>query len=181
MLGEDIEKAISNSEAQVEKGFTYSYDMLGEAALTDADAKQYHLAYSRAVAALGTHCTFDTVAENPGISVKLSALYPRYEFLQKERVMVELVARTRSLAMLAKSANMGFNIDAEEADRLDLSLDVIEAVLSSPGLADWDGFGIVVQAYSKRASFVLDWLYDLAVRLDRRTVSYTHLTLPTKA
>lgn len=168
VLGEDIEKAISNSRALVDRGFTYSYDMLGEAALTDADAKFYHLAYSRAVASLGTHCTFDTVAENPGISVKLSALFPRYEFLQKERVMVELVARTRSLAMLAKSANMGFNIDAEEADRLDLSLDVIEAVLSSPGLADWDGFGIVVQAYSKRASFVIDWLYDLAVRLDRR-------------
>ena len=168
VLGEDIEKAISNSEPQVKKGFTYSYDMLGEAALTDADARTYHLAYSRAVAALGLHCTFDTVAENPGISVKLSALYPRYEFLQKQRVMVELVARTRSLAMLAKSANMGFNIDAEEADRLDLSLDVIEAVLASPGLADWDGFGIVVQAYSKRASFVIDWLYDLAVRLDRR-------------
>ena len=168
VLGEDIEKAIRNSRKQVDNGFTYSYDMLGEAALTDADAKYYHLAYSRAVAALGAHCSFDTVAENPGISVKLSALFPRYEFLQKERVMVELVARTRSLAMLAKSANMGFNIDAEEADRLDLSLDVIEAVLSSPGLADWDGFGIVVQAYSKRASFVIDWLYDLAVRLDRR-------------
>lgn len=168
VLGEDIEKAISNSQTEVEKGFTYSYDMLGEAAMTDADARHYHLAYSRAVAALGLHCTFDTVAENPGISVKLSALYPRYEFLQKERVMVELVARTRSLAMLAKSANMGFNIDAEEADRLDLSLDVIEAVLASPGLADWDGFGIVVQAYSKRASFVIDWLYDLAIRLDRR-------------
>ncbi len=168
VLGEDIEQAIGNSEPEIKKGFTYSYDMLGEAALTDADARQYHLAYSRAVAALGLHCTFDTVAENPGISVKLSALYPRYEFLQKERVMVELVARTRSLAMLAKSANMGFNIDAEEADRLDLSLDVIEAVLSSPGLAGWDGFGIVVQAYSKRASFVIDWLYDLAVRLDRK-------------
>ncbi len=168
VLGENIDQAIQNSEPAVNAGFSYSYDMLGEAALTDADAKRYHLSYSEAIAALGKYCQFDTVAENPGISVKLSALFARYEFRQKELVMVELVSRTRSLAMLAKSANMGFNIDAEEADRLDLSLDVIEAVLESPGLADWDGFGIVVQAYSKRASFVIDWLYDLAVRLDRR-------------
>ena len=168
VLGENIDQAIQNSEPAVNAGFSYSYDMLGEAALTDADAKRYHLSYSEAIAALGKYCQFDTVAENPGISVKLSALFARYEFRQRELVMVELVSRTRSLAMLAKSANMGFNIDAEEADRLDLSLDVIEAVLESPGLADWDGFGIVVQAYSKRASFVIDWLYDLAVRLDRR-------------
>ncbi len=168
VLGENINAAIENSEDAVNKGFTYSYDMLGEAAMTDADAKRYHLAYSEAVASLGKHCHYDTVAENPGISVKLSALYPRYEYRQREQVMVELVSRTRSLAMLAKSANMGFNIDAEEADRLDLSLDVIEEVLSAPGLAGWDGFGIVVQAYSKRASFVIDWLYDMAQRLDRR-------------
>ena len=82
--------------------------------------------------------------------------------------MIELVARTRSLAMLAQSANMGFNIDAEEADRLDLSLDVIEAVLAEPSLSGWDGFGIVVQAYSKRASYLLDYLYDMAQRLNRR-------------
>jgi len=168
VLGENIDEAIKNSEPAVDAGFSYSYDMLGEAALTDADAKRYHLSYSEAIAALGKYCVYDTVAENPGISVKLSALYPRYEFRQRERVLIELVSRTRSLAMLAKSANMGFNIDAEEADRLDLSLDVIEAVLESPGLADWDGFGIVVQAYSKRASFVIDWLYDLSIRLDRR-------------
>ena len=142
--------------------------MLGEAALTDADARRYHLSYSEAIATLGKHCKFDTVAENPGISVKLSALYPRYEYRQREQVMVELVSRTRSLAMLAKSANMGFNIDAEEADRLDLSLDVIEEVLSAPGLSGWDGFGIVVQAYSKRAGYAIDWLYDMAVRLDRK-------------
>jgi len=168
VLGEDILKAIDNSQTAIDQGYTYSYDMLGEAALTDADARRYHLSYSEAIATLGKHCKFDTVAENPGISVKLSALYPRYEYRQREKVMVELVSRTRSLAMLAKSANMGFNIDAEEADRLDLSLDVIEKVLSAPGLADWDGFGIVVQAYSKRAGYAIDWLYDMAIRLDRK-------------
>ena len=105
---------------------------------------------------------------NPGISVKLSALHARYEFGQRGRVMTELVARARSLALIAKSANMGFNIDAEEADRLDLSLDVIEAILSDGALAGWDGFGVVVQAFGPRAAPALDWLYDLAARLDRR-------------
>lgn len=166
VLGETIDKAIDKAEETPE--YTFSYDMLGEAARTEADAKRYHLAYSRAISTLGDRCKFATVAENPGISIKLSALHPRYEFAQREQVLVELVARTRSLAMLAQSANMGFNIDAEEADRLDLSLDVIETVLAEPSLAGWDGFGIVVQAYSKRAPFLLDYLYDMAVRLDRR-------------
>nr|MBX2825194.1 bifunctional proline dehydrogenase/L-glutamate gamma-semialdehyde dehydrogenase PutA [Gammaproteobacteria bacterium] len=167
VLGEDISSAVEASADSVAAGYTYSYDMLGEAARTDADAKRYHLAYSEAISSLGAHCTHATVARNPGISVKLSALYPRYEQAKRDDVLVELVARTRSLAMLAKSANMGFNIDAEEADRLDLSLDVIETVLAEPSLAGWNGFGIVVQAYSPRAWFVLDWLYDMADRLDR--------------
>ncbi len=166
VLGETIEQATVN--AAKSPGYTFSYDMLGEAARTEADAKRYHLAYSRAISTLGNSSNFETVAENPGISVKLSALHPRYEFAQREHVMVELVARTRSLAMLAQSANMGFNIDAEEADRLDLSLDVIETVLSEGSLKDWQGFGVVVQAYSKRAPYLLDCLYDMAKRLDRK-------------
>jgi len=166
VLGQTIKEAIGKASESPE--YTFSYDMLGEAARTEADAKRYHLAYSRAISTLGDNCKFATVAENPGISIKLSALHPRYEFAQREDVMVDLVARTRSLAMLAQSANMGFNIDAEEADRLDLSLDVIEAVLAEPSLAGWEGFGIVVQAYSKRAPWLLDTLYDMAERLDRR-------------
>jgi RHH-type proline utilization regulon transcriptional repressor/proline dehydrogenase/delta 1-pyrroline-5-carboxylate dehydrogenase len=142
--------------------------MLGEAARTEADARHYHLAYSDAITGLAAACTSDDIRENPGISVKLSALHARYEFAQRDRVMAELTARTRSLALLAKSANMGFNIDAEEADRLDLSLDVIEAVLSDPALRGWDGFGVVVQAYGPRAGHVLDWLHALAESLDRR-------------
>jgi len=168
VLGETIEAAMKRAEAMQKEGFTYSYDMLGEAARTEADARGYHLAYSRAISALAQHCTHDSVAENPGISVKLSALHPRYEVAQHERVMRELVPRTLSLALLARSAGMGFNIDAEEADRLSLSLDVIEAVLADPGLKGWDGFGVVVQAYGKRAGAVIDWLHALAERLDRR-------------
>ncbi|MFQ1701636.1 bifunctional proline dehydrogenase/L-glutamate gamma-semialdehyde dehydrogenase PutA [Loktanella agnita] len=168
VLGETIQKAMKRAEGMQAKGFTYSYDMLGEAARTDADARGYHVSYSRAISAIAEHCTHDSVAENPGISVKLSALHARYEVAQKDRVMDELVPRVRSLALLAKSAGMGFNIDAEEADRLSLSLDVIGAVLSDRSLAGWDGFGVVVQAYGQRAPLVIDQLHDMATRLDRK-------------
>ena len=168
VLGESIESAMKRAANMEKRGYTYSYDMLGEAARTEADARGYHLAYSRAISAIATGCTNSTVAENPGISVKLSALHPRYEVAQQTRVMDELVPRVRALALLAKSAGMGFNIDAEEADRLALSLDVIDAVLSDKSLAGWDGFGVVVQAYGQRAGLVLDALYDMAQRSDRK-------------
>jgi RHH-type transcriptional regulator, proline utilization regulon repressor / proline dehydrogenase / delta 1-pyrroline-5-carboxylate dehydrogenase len=170
VLGETIATAMTRAEAMEFQGFTYSYDMLGEAARSDADARAYHLSYSRAISAIATACTHTSVARNPGISVKLSALHPRYEVAQHARVMAELVPRVTALAQLAKSAGMGFNIDAEEADRLTLSLDVIEAVLSDPALKGWDGFGVVVQAYGKRAGLVIDWLYELATRLDRKVM-----------
>ena len=168
VLGRTIEEAIDRGRNWREKGYLYSYDMLGEAAHTEADAARYHLSYSRAISVLAGHSTGRDIRLNPGISVKLSALHPRYEFGQRDRVMKQLTARTRSLALLARSANMGFNIDAEEADRLDLSLDVIEAVLSDPALEGWDGFGVVVQAYGQRAAPTIDWLADLARRLERR-------------
>jgi RHH-type transcriptional regulator, proline utilization regulon repressor / proline dehydrogenase / delta 1-pyrroline-5-carboxylate dehydrogenase len=151
VLGRDIGEAIDRSRAMEKKGYTYSYDMLGEAARTESDARRYHLAYSDAITALAPACRSSDTRSNPGISVKLSALHARYEMSQRDRVMTELVARARSLALLAKSAGMGFNIDAEEADRLDLSLDVIEAVLADPALRGWDGFGVVVQAYGPSA------------------------------
>ena len=168
VLGRTIEEATKRASKLESQGYTYSYDMLGEAARTDADAIRYHQAYSLAIRELSAACTHNDIRKNPGISVKLSALHARYEFGQRDRVMEELVERTRTLALQAKQANMGFNIDAEEADRLDLSLDIIEAVLSDPALAGWDGFGIVVQAFGPRASFVLDWLYALSTRLDRK-------------
>ena len=167
VLGRDIEEAQDRARSYMERGYTYSYDMLGEAARTDADAERYYRAYATAIDSISKNCQGD-VRTNPGISVKLSALLARYEYGQKERVMNELVPRALDLAKKAAAANMGFNIDAEEQDRLDLSLDVIEAILSDPALKDWDGFGVVVQAFGKRASQTLDWLYALAQKLDRR-------------
>ena len=168
VLGRDIDEAIENGQYYRNKGYRYSYDMLGEAARTQADAQRYFLAYSRAISSISQHAKFDVVHDNPGISVKLSALHPRYEFVQHERVMRELVPRMAALSEQARAANIGLNIDAEEMDRLDVSLDVIEAVLRSSTLAGWEGFGVVVQAYSKQALCVLDWLYQLAGDLDRK-------------
>lgn len=168
VLGETIEAAMKRASELEAKGYTYSYDMLGEAARTEGDARRYHLAYSKAITAIAAAAKGDDIRANPGISVKLSALHPRYEVAKRERVMAELVPRVRALAGLAKAAGLGFNIDAEEADRLALSLEVIEAVLSDASLAGWDGFGVVVQAYGRRAGAVIDWLYGLAERLDRK-------------
>ncbi|WP_436399249.1 bifunctional proline dehydrogenase/L-glutamate gamma-semialdehyde dehydrogenase PutA [Roseobacter sp. S98] len=168
VLGEDINAAMQRAEGMEKSGFTYSYDMLGEAARTEADAKRYHLSYSRAISAIATACTDSDIRRNPGISVKLSALHPRYEVAQEEAVMTDLVPRLRALALLAKSAGMGLNVDAEEADRLALSLEVIDRVMSEPALAGWDGFGVVVQAYGPRAGTVIDALYAMAERHDRR-------------
>lgn len=168
VLGEDISAAMQRAAGMEKIGFTYSYDMLGEAARTENDAKRYHLSYSRAISAIATACTHDDIRQNPGISVKLSALHPRYEVAQEQAVMIDLVLRLRALALLAKSAGMGLNVDAEEADRLSLSLDVIDRVMSEPALAGWDGFGVVVQAYGPRAGAVIEALYDMAQRHDRK-------------
>jgi RHH-type proline utilization regulon transcriptional repressor/proline dehydrogenase/delta 1-pyrroline-5-carboxylate dehydrogenase len=168
VLGETIEAAMRRARELEARGYSYSYDMLGEAARTEADARRYHLSYSRAITAIAAAARSADIRDNPGISVKLSALHPRYEVAKRDRVMAELVPRVRALAGLAKAANLGFNIDAEEADRLALSLAVIEAVLADPSLAGWNGFGVVVQAYGRRAGAVIDWLHDLALRHDRR-------------
>ena len=168
VLGETIDAAMKRARELEGQGYAYSYDMLGEAARTEDDARRYHLSYSAAITAIARAAKGRDIRSNPGISVKLSALHPRYEVAKRSRVMAELVPRVRALAGLAKAAGLGFNIDAEEADRLALSLEVIEAVLSDVSLAGWDGFGVVVQAYGRRAGAVIDWLYALAVRLDRR-------------
>lgn len=168
VLGETIASAMARAAAQEARGFSYSYDMLGEAARTQADAERYYRDYSRAIAAIAGAATGTDIRANPGISVKLSALHPRYEIAQRDRVLAELTPRLRALALQAKTAGIGFNIDAEEADRLTLSLDMIAAVLADPALAGWDGFGVVVQAYGKRAGAVIDWLYALAQKHDRR-------------
>ncbi len=168
VLGRNIAEAVQRGAAMTSQGYLYSYDMLGEAALTARDAIGFFTSYRDAILALSAYATDEHVENNPGISIKLSALHPRYELGQIERVMQELVPRVVQLALLAKNAGMGFTIDAEEADRLDLSLDVIDAVLGAPQLAGWGGFGVVVQAYSKRASAVIDWLAMQALVHDQR-------------
>lgn len=168
VLGETIDTAMTRARVLEARGYSYSYDMLGEAARTMEDARRYHIAYARAIRAIGARATGNDIRSNPGISVKLSALHPRYELGQRDRVMAELVPRLRELARLACGLGLGFNIDAEEADRLALSLDVIGAVLADPGLEGWDGFGVVVQAYGPRAGDVIDWLHETATRLDRK-------------
>jgi RHH-type proline utilization regulon transcriptional repressor/proline dehydrogenase/delta 1-pyrroline-5-carboxylate dehydrogenase len=168
VLGRNIAEAVKRGRPMTSKGYLYSFDMLGEAARTEADALRYHRAYADAISSLDSGSTGTDIRENPGISVKLSALHPRYEASQREKMLPVMIDRLRSLALAARYARMGLNVDAEEADRLDLSLDVIEGVLAEPELADWDGFGVVVQAYGPRAPYVIDWLYELAKRLDRR-------------
>ncbi len=168
VLGETIDKAMTRAATLEARGYSYSYDMLGEAARTMADAERYHTAYGRAIRAIGARASGNDIRSNPGISVKLSALHPRYELAKRDRVMRELVPRLRQLARLACGLGLGFNIDAEEADRLALSLEVIGAVLADPALEGWDGFGVVVQAYGPRAGDVIDWLATTATALDRK-------------
>ncbi len=167
VLGQTITEAVKRARTNEQKGYTYSYDMLGEAALTAKDAAGFLDSYADAIETLAKNLEHSVPRDNPGISIKLSALHPRYEVSQRSRVMNELVPRVKKLALLAKNAGIGLNIDAEEADRLDLSLDVIEAVIRSPEFSGWSGFGVVVQAYGKRAPAVIDWLYALAEELDR--------------
>ena len=168
VLGETIEGAMERAGELEAQGYSYSYDMLGEAARTEDHAQDYFEAYAQAIAAVAKAAKGGDIRANPGISVKLSALYSRYEYPQRDAVMEVLAPRLLALATQAAKAQVGLNIDAEEADRLDISLDVIEAVLRDPALAGWDGFGVVVQAYGPRAGFVIDWLYALACELDRK-------------
>lgn len=168
VLGRSIEEAMTRAKKNEKVGYTHSYDMLGEAALTAKDANAYLLAYSTAITQIAKAADADSALLNPGISVKLSALHPRYETVQIHRVLTELVPKVASLAQLAHSANIGFTIDAEESERLELSLCVIGEVLKNPTLKDWDGFGVVVQAYAKQAPVVIEHLYALASKLDRK-------------
>ena len=170
VAGQTIGEALARGRKAEAMGFRHSYDMLGEAALTAADAARYHADYEAAIHAIGAAAAAAGrgLHDGPGISIKLSALHPRYSRAQRERVLDELLPRVAALAALAKRYGIGLNIDAEEADRLELSLDLLEALCADPALAGWDGLGFVVQAYQKRAPFVLDFLIDLARRSGRR-------------
>jgi RHH-type transcriptional regulator, proline utilization regulon repressor / proline dehydrogenase / delta 1-pyrroline-5-carboxylate dehydrogenase len=168
VTGQSIEEALENSRQNEQRGYRYSYDMLGEAALTEQDAARYCAAYEHAIHAIGKASAGRGIRNGPGISVKLSALHPRYARAQRARVMNELLPRLKRLVVLARQYNIGLNIDAEEADRLELSLDLLDALSFEPELAGFDGIGFVVQAYQKRAPFVIDYLIDLARRSGRR-------------
>lgn len=168
VLGETIEAALARAEAHASRHQRYSFDMLGEAARTAEDATRYFDSYARAIDAIGRAADDRPLPERPGISVKLSALHPRFEAVSQRRVMTELVPRLIDLARQAKAYDLNFTVDAEEADRLELSLDVIAAAFADPSLAGWDGFGLAIQAYQKRARDVIDHVDGLAKNLNRR-------------
>ncbi|CAH1657150.1 fused DNA-binding transcriptional repressor/proline dehydrogenase/1-pyrroline-5-carboxylate dehydrogenase PutA [Hyphomicrobiales bacterium] len=168
VTGQTIGEALANSRSLEARGFRYSYDMLGEAATTAEDAARYYADYEQAIHAIGKASNRRGIYEGPGISIKLSALHPRYSRAQADRVMTELLPRVKALAVLARGYDIGLNIDAEEADRLELSLDLLESLCFDPDLAGWNGIGFVVQAYQKRCPFVIDYLIDLARRSRHR-------------
>ncbi len=168
VMGQTINDAIKRARELEIKGYRYSYDMLGEAARTREDAERYFKAYEHAIAELAKVASSDDVRKNPGISIKLSALNPRYEFGQRALVLEDVTNKLLRLSMAAKAANINLTVDAEEANRLDLSLDIIEATLSNSSLKGWDGFGLAVQSYQKRAMPLLDWLIELAKKTDHR-------------
>jgi RHH-type proline utilization regulon transcriptional repressor/proline dehydrogenase/delta 1-pyrroline-5-carboxylate dehydrogenase len=166
VIGQTIDEALHRARGHGE--FRYSFDMLGEGARTAADAEKYFDAYAAAITAIGNRAGNAALPQRPGISVKLSALHPRYEAISRERVLRELVPRLIDLARLARDRDLQFTVDAEEADRLELSLDVIAAVLGDASLDGWDGFGLAVQAYQKRALAVIDWVEGAAATTGRR-------------
>jgi RHH-type proline utilization regulon transcriptional repressor/proline dehydrogenase/delta 1-pyrroline-5-carboxylate dehydrogenase len=168
IMGRTIDEALVRAREAERQGYRHSFDMLGEAARTMADAVRYRESYEGAIGAIGKEAGGRNIEEAPGVSVKLSALHPRYEMAQRERAMHELLPSLLGLARQARDAGIGFTIDAEEADRLELSLDLVEALALAPELAGWDGLGLAVQAYQKRALPLLDWLADLALRARRR-------------
>ncbi|MDJ1157379.1 bifunctional proline dehydrogenase/L-glutamate gamma-semialdehyde dehydrogenase PutA [Chelatococcus sp. SYSU_G07232] len=168
VLGQTIEEALARARSGSGRLYRYSFDMLGEGARTQEDADRYRASYAAAIDAIGRAAGNAPLPDRPGISVKLSALHPRYEAVSRERVMKELVPVVIDLARQAKSYDLNFTVDAEEADRLELSLAVIAAVVADPTLAGWDGFGLAIQAYQKRARAVIDWIAELAEAHDRR-------------
>ncbi|NCF25918.1 MAG: bifunctional proline dehydrogenase/L-glutamate gamma-semialdehyde dehydrogenase PutA [Gammaproteobacteria bacterium] len=168
VMGRSITEALDRASADEERGYRHSFDMLGEAAHTAADAKRYFDAYSDGIATIGAQEAGRGPIESSGISIKLSALHPRYAFAQRERVMAELVPRLMALATHAREVDIGFTVDAEEADRLELSLDIIASVFSDDALKGWEGFGLALQTYQKRAYPTVEWLAELARANGRR-------------
>jgi RHH-type proline utilization regulon transcriptional repressor/proline dehydrogenase/delta 1-pyrroline-5-carboxylate dehydrogenase len=171
VMGRTINEALSRAQKKEAIGYRYSYDMLGEAALTSIDAERYFTAYKNAIITIGEKAaTGVDIYHRPGISIKLSALHPRYQESQYERVLRELPPKLLTLSQLAKKYDIALTIDAEESERLDLSLDVIERVFNDDSLDGWNGFGMAVQSYQKRAFYLLDWIASLARNKHRRVM-----------
>ncbi|MGE5537533.1 MAG: bifunctional proline dehydrogenase/L-glutamate gamma-semialdehyde dehydrogenase PutA [Gemmatimonas sp.] len=169
VLGRTIEEALVNARDAEQHGFRHSFDMLGEGARTAADGDRYFDGYQHAIAAIGAGAPASAVIhDRPNISVKLSALHPRYEPAKSATVRGELIERLRALCAAARDAGIGLTVDAEEADRLELSLEILEAVAAEPGLVDWDGLGLALQAYQKRARAVIDWAEAVGAATRRR-------------
>jgi RHH-type proline utilization regulon transcriptional repressor/proline dehydrogenase/delta 1-pyrroline-5-carboxylate dehydrogenase len=163
VMGRTIDEAIKRMERKENAGFTASFDMLGEAARTFPDADRYYQSYDQAIRAVG-----GVAGRGHSISVKLSALHPRYEVAQYDRCVPSLIGQVEALAILAKDSGIGFTIDAEESERLEMSLDIIEAVAGLPSLKGWDGLGMAVQAYGKRARPTLAWADAIGAGTGRR-------------
>lgn len=168
VMGRNVKEALKRAERLEKEGYSYSYDMLGEAAMTEKDALRYYNAYLNAIDTIGKSSQLKGIKAGPGISIKLSALYSRYEVANRKQAIEILSIKLLTLAQRAKSYDIGLTVDAEEADRLDLSLDIIEKVFSDPSLNGWEGFGLAVQSYQKRAFFVLDWVAEQAKKNNRR-------------
>lgn len=168
VMGETIEEALKASVAKEKKGYQFSYDMLGEAAMNDEDARRYMQSYIDAIHSVGKANALRGVYNGPGISVKLSAIHPRYQRAQYSRVINELYPRLKQLYVLAKEYQIGLFIDAEETERLEISLDLLELLANDKDLANFDGIGFVIQAYQRRAPYVIDYVVDLAKRSKQR-------------
>ena len=168
ILGTTIDEALKRAQPQEQKGYVYSYDMLGEAAMTADDAERYLKAYKHAINACARVSQGKDIYASPGISVKLSALHPRYEYTQRDRVIEELTPKLLSLALKCRESNIALTVDAEECDVLEMSLEIFRILCASPKLAGWEGLGLAVQTYQKRAESTIDWLAELARKHRRK-------------
>lgn len=175
VLGRDIDEALKEAEDALKKGYTHSFDMLGEGARTMADAEHYFQAYLNAIRAIGQKSQTNQNLKNlplyqrPGISVKLSALYPRYEYAHKEYCVPQLTDRLAELCAVAMEYRLNLTVDAEECDRLGLSLQIIKNIIEMPAFQNWDGFGLAIQAYQKRAPAVIDKIVNWSIKANRKT------------
>lgn len=168
VMGEDIDEALERAEEKEKVGYVYSYDMLGEGARTEKDAKRYFQSYQTAIDAIGNAAQGRGPRKSPGISVKLSAIHAKYDQLNYQNAVTEITKRLKVLCLQAKEYDIGLTVDAEESERLDISLDIIENVFSDKDLSGWNGFGIAVQAYQKRSIFVIEWIREITLKYNKK-------------